>query len=73
MDIQEEYKQIKELTEQEKYSEALLRVDALLKVNAKDDWAWYLKGNIYKKQEMWQPAIDSYTEAISINRQNPAT
>lgn len=71
--MQEKYQQIKLLTEQEKYEEALLLSEDLLKDFPKDDMLWYLKGNIYKKQEQWQPAIDSYTQAISFNRQSPAT
>lgn len=71
--MQEKYQQIKLLTEQEKYEEALLLSEYLLKDFPDNDTLWYLKGNIYKKQEQWQPAIDSYTQAISLNRQSPAT
>lgn len=73
MSKEEVYSEIKKLTEQELYSQALQMVDDYLNQNPEDDWAWYLKGNIYKKQEQWQQAINSYTQAISINRVNPAT
>ncbi len=71
--MQDKYQQIKLLTEQEHYNDALDLVEELLQANAQDDMLWYLKGNIYKKQELWQSAIDSYTQAIDINRENPAT
>lgn len=64
---------IKALTDNEKYCEAMTIIDDYLAKNQQDDWAWYLKGNIYKKQELWQEAINAYTKAISINRENPAT
>ncbi|MDO5760418.1 MAG: tetratricopeptide repeat protein [Bacteroidota bacterium] len=71
--MQEKYQKIRLLTEEEKYKEALSFNEDLLKDYPKDDTLWYLRGNIYKKQELWQQAIDSYTEAISLNRQSPAT
>lgn len=71
--MEAKYQQIKLFTEQERYDDALVLVEDLLKDNSQDDMLWYLKGNIYKKQEQWQQAIDSYTEAITINRENPAT
>ncbi len=71
--MQEKYKQIRLLTDREEYDKALYICEELIKTYPKDDTLWYLRGNVYKKQEQWQPAIDSYTEAISINRQSPAT
>lgn len=71
--MEDKYQQIRLLTEEEKYQDALVLVEDLLKDNSQDDILWYLKGNIYKKQELWRQAIDSYTEAIAINRENPAT
>lgn len=71
--MEAKYQQIKLFTEQERYDDALALVEDLLNTNSNDDMLWYLKGNIYKKQEQWQQAIDSYTEAIAINRENPAT
>lgn len=64
---------VRSLTEQEDYTKAMELVDNFLQANKDDDMAWYLKGNIYKKQEQWQDAINSYTIAIDINPKNPAT
>ncbi|MBQ7985246.1 MAG: tetratricopeptide repeat protein [Bacteroidales bacterium] len=64
---------IRNLTESEQYIQALETVEALLANEPENDWAWYLKGNIYKKQEQWQQAINSYSQAIAINPANPAT
>lgn len=73
MEREEKYTILRNLTEQENYAEALKHADDFLKEDAKDDMLWYLRGNIFKKQEQWKQAIDSYTEAISINPKNPAT
>jgi tetratricopeptide (TPR) repeat protein len=51
----------------------MLLTEEIIKSDDKDDTAWYLKGNIFKKQEKWQDAINSYTQAIEINPKNPAT
>ncbi len=64
---------VRSLTEQEDYNKAMELVDNFLQTHKDDDMAWYLKGNIYKKQEQWQDAINSYTTAIGINPKNPAT
>ncbi|MBQ9255161.1 MAG: tetratricopeptide repeat protein [Bacteroidales bacterium] len=71
--MENNYNKIRELTEKEQYSDALSMVDSLINEFPKDDMLWYLKGNVFKKQEQWQQAIDSYTQAISINPKNPAT
>lgn len=73
MEREEKYTILRNLTEQESYTEALKQVDAFLEQDKQDDMLWYLRGNIFKKQEQWKQAIDSYTEAISINPKNPAT
>ena len=73
MIIEENFTLIRQLTEAEQYEEALTAVNNLLEEDKKNDFAWYLKGNIFKKQEKWQEAINSYTEAIAINPKNPAT
>lgn len=64
---------IRSLTDAEQYDKAIQELDIVLKENNKNDMAWYLKGNIFKKMENWQDAINCYTEAISINPKNPAT
>lgn len=73
MEREEKYTILRNLTEQESYAEALKQADAFLEEDKQDDMLWYLRGNIFKKQEQWKQAIDSYTEAISINPKNPAT
>lgn len=73
MNKEELYNNIRNLTEQESYARALEYTEEHLSLNTEDDMLWYLKGNIYKKQEQWQDAINCYTTAISINPLNPAT
>jgi tetratricopeptide (TPR) repeat protein len=33
---------------------------------------WYRKGNLYRKQQDWQHAIDCYLEAIELDPESPA-
>ncbi|MBR1627175.1 MAG: tetratricopeptide repeat protein [Bacteroidales bacterium] len=73
MNTEDILNEIRSLNDAERYEEALQKVDDILKQDATNDTAWYIKGNIFKKQEKWQDAINCYTQAISINPKNPAT
>ena len=73
MEKEEKYQTIRTLLDKEEYDKALATVDAFIEEAKDDDMLWYLRGNVFKKQERWKEAIDSYTEAIDINPKNPAT
>ncbi|MCF0209906.1 MAG: tetratricopeptide repeat protein [Bacteroidales bacterium] len=73
MEKEEKYQTIRTLLDKEEYDKALATVDAFIEEAKDDDMLWYLRGNVFKKQERWKEAIDSYTEAIGINPKNPAT
>jgi tetratricopeptide (TPR) repeat protein len=73
MNTEEVFALVRSLTEGEEYAKAMQEIDTLLSSDDKNDMAWYLKGNIFKKQEQWQDAINCYTQAISLNPKNPAT
>jgi len=73
MNTEEIFASVRSLTEREEYAKAMQEIDNLLSEDDKNDMAWYLKGNIFKKQEQWQDAINCYTQAISLNPTNPAT
>ncbi len=73
MNTEEIFASVRSLTEREEYAKAMQEIDNLLSEDDKNDMAWYLKGNIFKKQEQWQDAINCYTQAISLNPKNPAT
>jgi tetratricopeptide (TPR) repeat protein len=73
MNTEEVFALVRSLTEGEEYTKAMQEIDTLLSSDNKNDMAWYLKGNIFKKQEQWQDAINCYTQAISLNPKNPAT
>ncbi len=73
MNTEEVFALVRSLTEGEEYAKAMQEIDTLLSKDDKNDMAWYLKGNIFKKQEQWQDAINCYTQAISLNPKNPAT
>lgn len=38
----------------------------------KDDEVHYMLGNVYRKRNNWQAALQSYAEALEINPESPA-
>jgi len=40
--------------------------------NTDKDVAYYLLGNVYRKQGNWQLALNNYQQAIDINPESPA-
>lgn len=73
MEDKEIYDRLRQLTEKEQYDSALELSKQALEQNPEDDMLWYLRANVYKKQELWKQAIDTYTKAIELNPKNPAT
>lgn len=41
-------------------------------LNPMDDNAYYLRGNIYRKMEMFGNALNDYHKAVELNSQSPA-
>lgn len=65
-------KEIKELVVSGKLEKAKDRLTAYLEENVKDDEAYYLLGNICRKQADWKNAIHYYLSAVEINPDSPA-
>lgn len=65
---------IKDLTDKGNVEEALELCDELISSTEymEKDYIYYLKGNIYRKCENWQKAMDNYQYAIDINPKSPA-
>lgn len=65
---------IKELTDKGQIEEALNLCNELLAMSELQDkdYIYYLKGNIYRKSENWQKAMDNYQYAIDLNPKSPA-
>jgi tetratricopeptide (TPR) repeat protein len=72
MTIEERYNEVRTLIASEKVEEAMVKVDEIISQDSSLDMAYYLKGNIYRKQQDWQKAINSYSQAIEINPLSPA-
>ena len=62
----------KELLRNDHIDEALNILNEYIKIDPKSDEAYYLRGNVYRKLEMTQLAINNYLAAIEINPDSPA-
>ena len=63
---------IDDLMRQEKYDDALASINAYLAENKNSDEAWFLAGNVHRKMENWQGAMNAYIKAMDINPDSPA-
>lgn len=70
--MEKRYNEIKSLIAEEKVEEAMQKVDEIITEDDKQEMAYYLKGNIYRKKQDWQNAINSYSQAIELNSSSPA-
>lgn len=62
-----------DLLDRGKTDEAIEEAElAILESEGKNDEAYYLLGNAYRKKGDWQMAINNYLQAISINPNSPA-
>lgn len=65
---------IKELINQGKAGEAIEILDSYLSTaTSRQDQAYYLKGNAYRKLGNWQEALNNYRLAIDMNPESPAS
>jgi len=71
--MEETYKTIKALIEENRNEEAIERLEEILAKDDKQDMAYYLKGNIYRKKQDWANAVNNYTKAMELNPESPAT
>ncbi|HHT03577.1 MAG TPA: tetratricopeptide repeat protein [Bacteroidales bacterium] len=70
--MEEEYKIIKALIEENKNEEAIEKLDDIISKDDKQEMAYYLKGNIHRKKQDWANAINNYVKAIDLNPDSPA-
>ncbi len=70
--MEETYKIIKSLIEDNKNEEAIERLEDIIAKDDKQEMAYYLLGNIYRKKQDWANAVNSYVKAIDINPESPA-
>lgn len=64
---------IKILIEKGKIVEATVELDKYLRSSADDkDQAYYIYGNMCRKNSDWQGALNNYKRAIEINPNSPA-
>ncbi|MDR0971822.1 MAG: tetratricopeptide repeat protein [Bacteroidales bacterium] len=65
--FEEKYKEIRLLIDKELIGEAKEELDKIIQEDNLQEMAYYLKGNLYKKEQNWKDAINNYTKAIEIN------
>lgn len=64
--------EIKDLIYKGRVDEAISLLDNYIKENPKDDEAYYLLGNAWRKKGNNRLALNNYLEAIHINPESPA-
>ena len=63
---------IKESLKQGKLETVIEELSQYIQSDPKDDEAYYLLGNAYRKQGNWQMALNNYLEAMERNPESPA-
>jgi tetratricopeptide (TPR) repeat protein len=63
---------IKLLIEKNELEEALVQLNAALESNMDDDELFFMRGNVYRKQNQWKQSLDDYCSAVEINPSSPA-
>ena len=63
---------IKESLKQGKLETVIEELSQYILSDPKDDEAYYLLGNAYRKQGNWQMALNNYLEAMERNPESPA-
>ena len=54
------------------YAKAITELSEHILLNPMDDNAYYLRGNIYRKMEMFGDALNDYHKAVELNPQSQA-
>ncbi len=64
--------EIKQLIMEERFADAEALLKQHIDENPHDEAAHFLMGNLYRKREDWQGALNEYQAAIDINPESPA-
>ncbi len=67
-----EFIEIKELIRDEKHEEAEVRLKEFLKQYPNNEEGHFLMGNLFRKREDWEGALNEYQAAMDINPESPA-
>lgn len=54
------------------YAIAIAELSEHILLNPMDDNAYYLRGNVYRKMEMFGDALNDYSKAVELNPQSSA-
>lgn len=63
---------IKKLIDQEDFTTAEKELKSYLSEHKESDMGHFLMGNLYRKREDWESALNEYQEAMDINENSPA-
>lgn len=64
--------EIKKIIAEEQFAEAERQLKALLEQRSEDGEAHFLLGNLYRKREDWEGALNEYQAAMDLNPESPA-
>lgn len=67
-----ELSDIKALIAQEDFTTAEKQLQDFLSLHPENDAAHFLMGNLYRKREDWEGALNEYQAAIDLNEESPA-
>lgn len=67
-----ELNDIKALIDQEDFTEAEAQLKEFITLQPNNDQAHFLLGNLYRKREDWEGALNEYQAAMDINENSPA-
>lgn len=70
--MDEKLKEIKALIQDDELDTATTKLKEYINSYPQNDEAYYLLGNLYRKQGNWQLALNNYLEAIDRNPNSPA-
>ncbi|MCE2615946.1 MAG: tetratricopeptide repeat protein [Phocaeicola sp.] len=70
--MNEKLKEIKALIQDNELDTATTKLKEYICSSPQSDEAYYLLGNLYRKQGNWQLALNNYLEAINLNSNSPA-
>lgn len=63
---------IKRLLSEKKFQEAEEQLKLYIEGNPNDEAAHFLMGNLHRKREDWEKALNEYQAAMDINPESPA-
>lgn len=72
MNFEKDFNEIKQMIENNEIDNTISKLNEIIALDPKQDMAYYLLGNVYRKHQDWQKSMNNYTIAIELNPYSPA-